>query len=78
MGKKYEVQVPEYVTPGMLENIRAMMEQGLIHPRSNSCDMTAEIAAGAPLKEALEEMVRRNERNDTLSIYQQLFPQYKS
>ena len=76
MVKKYEVQVPEYVTPSMLENIRVMMKDGKIHPRHHVCDMTLELAAGAPLHEALEEMVRRNERNDTNSIYQKLFPQW--
>ena len=75
MTKKYEVQLPEYVTPSILNNIMVMMEQGRIHPKSHACDMTAEIAAGAPLKEALEQMVRRNALDETASIYQKLFPQ---
>ena len=80
MAKRYEVQVPEYITPIMLERIKEMMERGDIHPRHYSCDMTAEMAAGAPMGKALEEMVRRNglKANDPKvadSIYQKLFPQ---
>ena len=80
MVKRYEVQVPEYVTPIMLERIKEMMERGYIHPRHYSCDMTAEMAAGAPMRNALEEMVRRNGLKATNpkvvdSIYQKLFPQ---
>lgn len=77
MIKKYEVQVPEYVTTEILERIKEMMEQGQIHPRHHLCDLTVEIAAGAPMKEALEQMVRRTTLKATNSIYQQLFPQYK-
>ena len=76
MVKKYKVQVPEYVTPTILERIKEMMEQGKIHPRHHLCDMTAEMAAGAPMKEALEHMVRRTTLKENYSIYQQLFPQY--
>lgn len=76
MVKEYKVQVPEYVTPEMLDRIKEMMEQGKIHPRHHSCDMTAEIAAGAPMAKALEQMVRRASREATdYSIYQRLFPQ---
>ena len=75
MEKEYEIELPEYVTTRILKRIRVMMEQGRIHPRNHSCDMTAEIAAGAPLREALEHMVRRAASNQTDSIYQQLFPQ---
>ncbi len=74
---RISVRVPQYITPAILERITTLMEEGKIHPRHHVCDMTVELAAGAPLKEALEEMVRRNERNDTLSIYQRLFPQYR-
>ena len=71
-----KTEVPEYVTSTMLECIKEMMEQGQIHPRHHLCDMTAEIAAGAPKKEALEQMVRRTVLKATESIYQRLFPQY--
>lgn len=73
MVKEYEVQVPEYVTPNILERIKEMMEEGKIHPRHHLCDMTAEIAAGAPKKAALEHMVRRTILKATDSIYQRLF-----
>ncbi|GEM_PF-4458225 len=69
--------LPHYVTSIILERIKVMMEDGKIHPQHHVCDMTVELAAGAPLKEALEEMVRRNERSETHSIYQELFPQTK-
>ena len=75
MVKDYGVQLPEYVTPTILECIKEMMAQDQIHPRHHLCDMTAEIAAGAPLKQALEEMIRRTGLNATSSIYQQIFPQ---
>lgn len=78
MPKKYELQLPEYVTPEILEHIKVIMQEGKIHPRHHLCDMTAEIAAGAPTKEALENMVRRTALNATDSIYQQLFPQLLS
>ena len=71
------VRVPEYITPVILERIAAIMEEGKIHPRHHVCDMTVELAAGAPRKEALEHMVRRTALNATDSIYQQLFPQYR-
>ena len=58
-----------------LNSYRAMMEKEQIHPRHHLCDMTAEIAAGAPPKEALEQMVRRTDLKETYSIYQLLFPQ---
>lgn len=77
MVKKYEVQVPEYITSSMLKRIKEMMERGEIHPRHHLCDMTLERAAGAPPEKAVEEMVRRNDRNETYSIYRRLFPQRK-
>lgn len=75
MVKEYEVQVPEYVTPSILNRIKEMMTQGRIHPRHHLCDMTAEIAAGAPKKAALEYMIRRTLLKETDSIYQKLFTQ---
>ncbi len=72
MVKEYEMQVPGYVTPIILERIKEMMMQGRIHPRHHLCDMTAEIAAGAPKKAALEQMVRRTVLKETDSIYQKL------
>jgi N-methylhydantoinase B/oxoprolinase/acetone carboxylase alpha subunit len=76
MVKKNNVEVPEYVTLEMLERIKEMMAKGQIHPRHHLCDMTAEIAAGAPMKDALEYMVKRSALKATESIYRQLFPQY--
>ncbi|MDP3699111.1 MAG: tetratricopeptide repeat protein [Nanoarchaeota archaeon] len=73
MVKEYRIQVPEYVTPSMLDRIKKMMAKGRIHPTHQLCDMTAEIAAGAPMKEALEQMVRRTVLKETDSIYQKLF-----
>lgn len=70
------VVVPEYVTQKMLERIEGMIRQGEIHPRHHLCDMTAELAAGAPRTEALEQMIRRTALGQTDSIYQKLFLQY--
>ena len=75
MENRYVAQVPEYVTSDILERIKVMMADGKINPRHYLCDMTAEIAAGAPPKEVIEQMIRRNACGKTYSIYQRLFPQ---
>ena len=72
---EYEIKTPNHVTPEILGGIQTLMAEGQIHPRCPVGDMTVEVAAGAELSDAVRVMAERVKRNDTTSIYQQLFPQ---
>ena len=69
-----DIPIPGYVTPEILDNIQSMIMRGEIHPRHYMCDMTAEIAAGAPVGQATINAARRKDSGDTGSIYDKLFP----
>jgi len=57
----YDASVPDYVSSRVGRRITEIVAQGHINPRHPGCDFTAEVAAGAPLIEALTEfIIRRN------------------
>ncbi len=69
-----EVEIPSYVTDDVLGRIKEMIGNGEIHPKHYACDMTAEMAAGAPVGEVILNASRRKSLGDKGSIYRKLFP----
>ena len=74
MDIELKLLTPRYVTPIMLECIGKMIKRGDINPRHYMCDLTAELAAGATLKDATIESARRFGAGEIhYSIYRILF-----
>ncbi len=60
---------PAYITQEIEERIAEMIEKGAIHPYHPACDFTVEVAAGADLKRAIRNWVRRDNTGRTYSVY---------
>lgn len=69
MTQKQQPLIPDYVTPEMEGRIREMIKGDDIHPRHHACDFTVEVAAGADLKEAIRNLVRRERDGAYDSLY---------
>ncbi len=65
MGKANQ----HYITPGIENRIRDIINKDYIHPQHHACDFTVEVAAGADLKEAIRNLVRRDREGRYDSVY---------